>query len=94
MKTDSLPKYIHAISLLKAYIVWLAGAKVGGEREEEGADGVLIAGVPFRVTLKSDKRATRIRFEITSLINFQTIIITKKQFSNLIGYQLPRFHPK
>ena len=68
-KTDFVPKNIHAIYLLKAYLVWVAGSKREGEREEEGADGVLIVGVPFRVTLKSDKRETRVRFEITSMIS-------------------------
>ena len=63
-KTDFVPKNIHAIYILKAYLVWVAGSKREGEREEEGADGVLIEGVPFRVTLKSDKRETRVRFEM------------------------------
>ena len=43
--------------------------KKGRRKGREGADGVLIAGVPFRVTLKSVKRATRVRFEITSIIS-------------------------
>ena len=55
--------------MLYIYLVWVAGSKREGEREEEGADGVLIVGVPFRVTLKSDNRATRVRFEITSMIS-------------------------